>query len=419
MNLLIRKNFHSEGGGGGGGSKDRGFTKVSGTRHRKGVHGKRSRETGGYSMMEEHHSYRTHIFLSPSNVGQENEESVTASKPSYAFIKWAINGIKRKSSGTGRVELGIGMNPQESASSSQVSFDRTSGRPGNYSSPGTALEPISKAEPVTFANLDRDCFIIPIATANRFLPEGVHIANNRPNILNVLEVEDPKLCVLIHLMTNFEPIDPILESPLAIPMYKQKATACDLLNDIAAVKCVKEGILLATIEKDTEFPFITYYVINNTQNNPIDVFNTVRAASLKKFDPTHVRYTAEHTFDLFNEVAIIARPPLQPSSRKPHSPSTGYIVTVYKVFEGDDNERFEQNWLYWTGARMLYRYLPKSAGLRRITLHKSASGGDKLYLLMCECANLLDDLSAAAKLLPALRARLCGYTALYRVADLI
>lgn len=26
-----------------------------------------------------------------------------------------------------------------------------------------------------------------------------------------------------------------------------------------------------------------------------------------------------------------------------------------QVFEGDDGERFEKNWLYWTGARMLYR----------------------------------------------------------------
>lgn len=418
MNLLIRKNFHSEGGGGGGGSKDRGFSKVGGSRHRKGVHGKRSRETGGYSMMEEHHSYRTHIFLSPSNVGQESDDTTTASKPSNAFLKWALNGMKRKSSGTGRCELGIGLNPQESASSSQVSFDRTSGRPGNYSSPGTA-ESTSNAEPVTFANLDRDCFIIPVATANRFLPEGVPIANHRPNILNVLEVEDPKLCVLIHLMGNLEPIDPILESPLAIPIIKQKSVACDLMSDIAAGNCVKEGILLSTIEKDTEFPFIAYYVINNSQNNPVEVFKSIRSTSLRKFEPTRLRYTAEHTFDIFNEVAIIARPPLQPSSRKPHSTSTGYIITVYKVFEGDDNERFEQNWLYWTGARMMYRYLPKSAGLRRITLHKSVSGGDKLYLLMCECAYLLDDLSAAAKLLPALRARLCGYTALYRVADLI
>lgn len=63
---------------------------------------------------------------------------------------------------------------------------------------------------------------------------------------------------------------------------------------------------------------------------------------------------------------------------------------------------------------MIYRYLPKSVGLRRITLHKSQSTGDKLYLLMVECSNFLQDLTAAAVLLPALRARLCGYTGLYR-----
>lgn len=66
------------------------------------------------------------------------------------------------------------------------------------------------------------------------------------------------------------------------------------------------------------------------------------------------------------------------------------------------------------GARMMYRYLPKSVGLRRITLHKSMSQGDKMYLLICECSQLQDNLSAAAILLPALRARLCGYIGLYR-----
>lgn len=88
-----------------------------------------------------------------------------------------------------------------------------------------------------------------------------------------------------------------------------------------------------------------------------------------------------------------------------------------------------------TGARMLYRYLPRTAGLRRITLHKCeslanvskfliefsnfpvaavAKSGDKMYLLICECSDLLKDLSAAAYLVPAMRARLCGYTAIYR-----
>ena len=61
------------------------------------------------------------------------------------------------------------------------------------------------------------------------------------------------------------------------------------------------------------------------------------------------------------------------------------------------------------------RYLPRSAGLRRIALHKSTSQkGDKMYLLVCECAELLKDITSAAFLIPALRARLCGYTGLYR-----
>ena len=38
-----------------------------------------------------------------------------------------------------------------------------------------------------------------------------------------------------------------------------------------------------------------------------------------------------------------------------------------------------------TGARTLYRHLPKSVGLRRITLHKSSAVRvDKLYLLLCK-----------------------------------
>ncbi|CAG2059753.1 unnamed protein product [Timema podura] len=164
----------------------------------------------------------------------------------------------------------------------------------------------------------------------------------------------------------------------------------------------------------SEFPFISYYVINKSQTDPADFFRNLRDASLRKFDPRSLRYTAAHTLDLFNEVATIARPPLDPRSKRPHSPTTGYIISVYKVFEGDDGEKFEKNWLYWTGARMLYRYLPKSVGLRRITLHKSISNGDKMYLLLCECSNFMENLSAAAMLLPALRARLCGYTGLYR-----
>lgn len=63
---------------------------------------------------------------------------------------------------------------------------------------------------------------------------------------------------------------------------------------------------------------------------------------------------------------------------------------------------------------MIYRYLPRSVGLRRMTLHKSQLGGDMLYLLVVECSNFLQNFSAAAALIPALRARLCGYTGIYK-----
>ncbi|XP_050067267.1 uncharacterized protein LOC126556103 isoform X3 [Anopheles maculipalpis] len=295
--------------------------------------------------------------------------------------------------------------------------------------PGTGGFVSSRSEPISLATLDKDCFIIPVHSLDRFLPAGIpqlptpETADpSQVGPLSVLEVSDPKICILAHLMSPLEPIDPLLESPLAHPLMKQRAVASELLNEVQQGNNAVGGMLLANMERSSaEFPFIAYYVINTTQTDPAMFYTGVRGASLSKFEPKNTRYTAAHTLDLYSEVASICRPPLAlapneiGSVKKGQTPSTGYIISVYKVYEGDDGERFERNWLYWTGARMIYRYLPKTAGLRRITLHKSVSSrGDKMYLLLCECADLLKDLSAAALLIPALRARLCGYTGLYR-----
>ena len=69
---------------------------------------------------------------------------------------------------------------------------------------------------------------------------------------------------------------------------------------------------------------------------------------------------------------------------------------------------------------MLYKNLPKAVGMRRITLHKSLnpnSGQDTVYLLLVECSHFMDHIGEAANLLPILRARICGYTGIYRCAD--
>jgi hypothetical protein len=106
-------------------------------------------------------------------------------------------------------------------------------------------------------------------------------------------------------------------------------------------------------------------VINTKKTDPDEFFRGLRVNSLRRFDPAQLRYTASHTMDLFNEVATIARPPLHEPGTKPDRPSsTGYIICIYKVFDGDDGEKFENNWLYWTGIQKLHS-LQKSYNLRK------------------------------------------------------
>lgn len=418
MNLMFRKTF---------GEQKAGVTAIKGNKISVGRHTtKRSREQG-YTAMEEHH-YRTHLFFSPPRCsfgpGDEDEprcgpmtgaggesppmqstispamtesdlpQPLVVRSPSVSLMKWP------------------GQIPAKTTPTRQVNFSY-----GNERSHVDAQQALSE--------LDKDCFIIPVHSLDRFLPAGVPmpkpVNNNsldKKANLHVMEVPDPKLCVLCHLMSPLEPVDPVLESPLVQPLLKQRVIAGELVNDIAQAKTAVTGMLLANMERNGEFPFITYYVINTSQTNPVMFYNNLRTASLSKFDPRTTRYTAAHTLDLYTEVASICRPPVHEigmSLQKTHSSSTGYLVSVYKVFEGDDREKFERNWLYWTGARMIYRYLPHAAGLRRISLHKSLSPkGDKMYILLCECANLIEDVTVCALILPALRARLTGYTGIFR-----
>ncbi|XP_055906028.1 uncharacterized protein LOC129941431 isoform X1 [Eupeodes corollae] len=415
MNLMFRKNFREGGAAKSGGGGGKLTSKVNRT--------KRSRDMGISNTAAEDIHYRTHLFFQPNRQGVDfNEERcgpllsganntppisplsydvdapqpLVDRKPSVSLLKW--NSGKRNDAPT-------------PTAARQVSFGGGSAR----------------TEPISLSTLDRDCFIIPVQSVDRFLPAGIPLPppsadGAKPTSpLSVLEVSDPKLCILVHLMSPLEPIDPVMESPLAHPLLKQRSVAAELLNEVQQANTAVGGMLLANMEKSAEFPFIAYYLINTTQTDPSNFYSGMRVSSLSKFEPKNLKYTAAHTLDLYSEVAAICRPPLvlapneSGSFKKSQTPSTGYIISVYKVFEGDDGERFEKNWLYWTGARMLYRYLPRAAGLRRIALHKSTSQkGDKMYLLICECADLLKDISSAAVLIPALRARLCGYTGLYR-----
>nr|XP_036230778.1 uncharacterized protein LOC106614160 isoform X1 [Bactrocera oleae]XP_036230779.1 uncharacterized protein LOC106614160 isoform X1 [Bactrocera oleae] len=441
MNLMFRKHFREGGGGksGGGGSK----------LQPKANRTKRSRDMG--AQQEEIH-YRTHLFFAPSRPGMDMGEELIAErctafssaytplsttttslslppqpyevdapqplvdrKPSISLLRWN-NSV--------RIQNGQVATVLSNAAATTTARFQAARQVGYDNAAGTSAA--VRSEPISLSALDRDCFIIPVHSVDRFLPAGIPLpapsADGKTNSpLSILEVSDPKLCILVHLMSPLEPIDPMLESPLSHPLLKQRAIAAELVSEVQQANTAVGGMLLANMEKNADFPFISYYLINTTQTDPSHFYSGIRGSSLSKFEPKSLKYTAAHTLDLYSEVAAICRPPLvlapneSGSFKKTQTPATGYIISVFKVFEGDDGERFEKNWLYWTGARMLYRYLPRAAGLRRIALHKSTSQrGDKMYLLVCECADLLKDISSAAFLIPALRARLCGYTGLYK-----
>ena len=46
---------------------------------------------------------------------------------------------------------------------------------------------------------------------------------------------------------------------------------------------------------------------------------------------------------------------------------------------------------------MLYKNLPRNVGLRRLTLHKSATGPNVNYILLVECSHFLDNINQVHK----------------------
>jgi hypothetical protein len=59
-------------------------------------------------------------------------------------------------------------------------------------------------------------------------------------------------------------------------------------------------------------------------------------------------------------VATIARPPIDNPAKKGKASTTGYIISIFRVFDGDDREKLERNWLYWTGidSGLFYSLFP-------------------------------------------------------------
>lgn len=67
-------------------------------------------------------------------------------------------------------------------------------------------------------------------------------------------------------MSPLEPIDPLLESPLAHPLLKQRAVASELLQEVQQANTAVGGMLLANMEKCCKFLERRLYLDLNLSN---------------------------------------------------------------------------------------------------------------------------------------------------------
>lgn len=100
-------------------------------------------------------------------------------------------------------------------------------------------------KPIKYYNFEISCTPIKLPPPSESSPEGTPAGP-----LSVLEVSDPKLCILAHLMSPLEPLDPVLESPLSHPLMKQRAVASELLNEVQQANTAVGGMLLANMERN-------------------------------------------------------------------------------------------------------------------------------------------------------------------------
>lgn len=78
---------------------------------------------------------------------------------------------------------------------------------------------------------------------------------SKTNSMSVLEVSDPKVCIMAHLMTPLEPLDPALESPMAHPLMRQRTAASELLTEVSFLMFVQ---LPSTYSLEIQFPVVWF-----------------------------------------------------------------------------------------------------------------------------------------------------------------
>ena len=105
--------------------------------------------------------------------------------------------------------------------------------------------------------------------------------------------------------------------------------------------------------------------------------------------------------------------PLLP--KRSYNPNVAYMISMFEADE-ETTHQLDRKWGLWSGADFIATRIPPQLKLQRLTLHKRGSRkGNFMYILMCELSEALAHLPVALEFVETIRARQCGYTALYSI----
>ncbi|KAL3193351.1 hypothetical protein MRX96_017583 [Rhipicephalus microplus] len=175
-------------------------------------------------------------------------------------------------------------------------------------------------------------------------------------------------------------LSPMPRDWIAMQLGRQRQ-AFAWLQQSSSSRCVLEGLLLMNVERNSQFPFVTYLVCDAARCDPLRLIMQMESHHDAGPEGERLHHTA-----VYDEVATIARPPRE---------------------RGSAEAQLEQDWLHPLRLPRLSRRGPRSA----------PQDHGITYVLLCECPTLMDYVPEACVLVDQLRARCCGYTALYRVVD--
>ncbi|KAJ8934345.1 hypothetical protein NQ314_013386, partial [Rhamnusium bicolor] len=146
--------------------------------------------------------------ISPAMTESDLPQPLVVRTPSVSLMKWPSTPSPTKNTTPSR----------------QVSF--------NYGNDGNNGETAR-----TLSGLDRDCFIIPVHSLDRFLPAGVPMPVETSS-----DWKFPRKEISRKFACHGE-------SPLVQPLFKQRVTAGELVNEVAQAKSAVTGMLLANMER--------------------------------------------------------------------------------------------------------------------------------------------------------------------------